>query len=137
MKLRLNANAIITNKDNKVLVVKFKDGPFKDRMCIPGGGVEPGELGAETVIREIKEETGINLYDKPIPFGFCELIKKDIDSQKVVLLFKGFGEGVPVETEESFSFWEDWETLQKEGIPFTREALRIFREGQNYFKIVE
>ena len=70
---------------HRVGVVKRKD--FQDYYTFPGGGLEEGETPEEGVIREIKEEFGINvkvirkLYDTNIErlkqremFFLCEYI---------------------------------------------------------------
>jgi 8-oxo-dGTP diphosphatase len=46
-------------KDNKVLLIKRRNEPYKNRWAIPGGFVEYGEKTEDAVIREIKEETGL------------------------------------------------------------------------------
>ena len=46
-------------KDNKVLLIKRRNEPYKDKWAIPGGFVEYGEKTEDAVIREIKEETGL------------------------------------------------------------------------------
>ena len=61
MKLRLNANGIIFNDKEEILLITLKKGKFKDKLCIPGGGIEPGETSIDTLKREIKEATGIIL----------------------------------------------------------------------------
>lgn len=45
--------------DNKVLVVQTWLGPGK--WALPGGGLHQGEDAADGVLRELREETGINL----------------------------------------------------------------------------
>jgi len=49
----------IIEKNNKILLIKRRDDPFKERLALPGGHVEYGERVEETVLREIEEETGI------------------------------------------------------------------------------
>ncbi|MFO7677709.1 MAG: NUDIX hydrolase [Thermoplasmatota archaeon] len=46
-------------KDNKILLVKRKNNPFKDKWALPGGFVEYGETTEKAVVREIFEETGL------------------------------------------------------------------------------
>ena len=49
-------------KDNKVVVTKYKKGNRKERYYdIPGGKIEEGELPERTAIREMKEETGLDV----------------------------------------------------------------------------
>ena len=50
--------------DGKVLLEKRRNDPGKGRWNIPGGLVELGESTEETVIREVKEETGLDA-EKP------------------------------------------------------------------------
>ncbi|XRO74697.1 NUDIX domain-containing protein [Methanocaldococcus sp. 28A] len=46
-------------KDNKILLIKRKNNPFKGCYALPGGFVECGETVKEAVVREIREETGL------------------------------------------------------------------------------
>jgi 8-oxo-dGTP diphosphatase len=47
--------------NGKVLLEKRKNEPGKGRWSIPGGLVELGESVQQTVIREVKEETGLDV----------------------------------------------------------------------------
>ena len=49
-------------KNNKIVVTKYKEGNQKEGYYdIPGGKIEEGELPEQTAIREMKEETGIDI----------------------------------------------------------------------------
>ena len=48
----------------KILLEKRKNEPGKGKWSIPGGLVELGENTEQTVIREVKEETGLDV-EKP------------------------------------------------------------------------
>jgi mutator protein MutT len=50
--------------DGKILLEKRKNEPGKGKWSIPGGLVELGENVEQTVIREVKEETGLEV-EKP------------------------------------------------------------------------
>lgn len=50
--------------DGKILLVKRSHSPYKGFWSIPGGRVEYGESLFEAVVRELREETGIEA--KPI-----------------------------------------------------------------------
>ncbi|MGQ9720304.1 MAG: NUDIX domain-containing protein [Candidatus Jordarchaeum sp.] len=60
-------------KDDCVVLIKRKNPPFQDHYALPGGFVEIGEYVEEAVIREAKEETGLEvrverfsgIYDDP------------------------------------------------------------------------
>jgi len=47
--------------DGKILLVKRGSEPGKGKWSIPGGLVELGETVKETVVREVKEETGLDV----------------------------------------------------------------------------
>lgn len=49
-------------EDDRVVVTKYKEGNKKEGYYdIPGGKIEEGELPEYAAIREMKEETGINI----------------------------------------------------------------------------
>jgi ADP-ribose pyrophosphatase YjhB (NUDIX family) len=52
------ASAIITDDAGHLLLAKRTDNQL---WTIPGGTMEPGETIAETAVREVKEETGIDV----------------------------------------------------------------------------
>jgi ADP-ribose pyrophosphatase YjhB (NUDIX family) len=55
---------IVVGPDGILLVVRDKE-PAKGRLSLPGGGVDVGETQEQAVVREVREETGID----------CEVIK--------------------------------------------------------------
>lgn len=46
-------------KDRKILLIKRKNKPYKDKWALPGGFIEYGEKVEESVVREVYEETGL------------------------------------------------------------------------------
>lgn len=59
----VGVGAIIIRK-GRILLEKRKNEPGQGKWSIPGGLVELGEKCEETVVREVKEETGLTV-DKP------------------------------------------------------------------------
>jgi 8-oxo-dGTP diphosphatase len=55
------ATAIITNPQNKILLIKRLTPPFIGFWALPGGRSEANEKPEQTVVREVKEETGLNV----------------------------------------------------------------------------
>lgn len=58
MPLQPGAIGIVLSQDRKVLLAKRCDLPI---WVLPGGGIEEGESPQEALIREVKEETGIDV----------------------------------------------------------------------------
>ncbi|HEV2661354.1 MAG TPA: NUDIX domain-containing protein [Ktedonobacteraceae bacterium] len=52
------ASVIVTDDEGKILLHRRSD---NDLWALPGGAMEIGESIAETAIREVKEETGLNV----------------------------------------------------------------------------
>jgi len=57
---------IIIEKDDKVVLIRRKNEPFKGRLAIPGGFVNEGELIEDRAIIEAKEETSLDIELKEI-----------------------------------------------------------------------
>lgn len=52
---------MILIEDGKILLVKRGREPFKDKWAIPGGRIDEGESAEQCAIREMKEETGLDI----------------------------------------------------------------------------
>lgn len=50
-------------KDKQILLIKKVGGPYNGKLDLPGGTIEFGETPEQTLIRELKEEVGINVID--------------------------------------------------------------------------
>jgi ADP-ribose pyrophosphatase YjhB (NUDIX family) len=53
--------AIIKDPGGRLLLIKRGHAPQAGRWSLPGGRVEPGETDQQAVIREIREETGLEI----------------------------------------------------------------------------
>jgi 8-oxo-dGTP diphosphatase len=54
------STAIITFPPDKILLIKRRTIPFRGYWALPGGRVEPGETVEQAIVREVKEETGLD-----------------------------------------------------------------------------
>jgi 8-oxo-dGTP diphosphatase len=55
------ATALVPYPDNKILLIKRNTIPFKGYWALPGGRMDPGETVEQTIVREVKEETGLDV----------------------------------------------------------------------------
>jgi 8-oxo-dGTP diphosphatase len=55
------ATAIIPYPQDKILLIKRDTVPFNGYWALPGGRAEPGETVEQTIVREVKEETGLDV----------------------------------------------------------------------------
>ena len=62
--------------DGALLLIRRGHGPAAGEWSVPGGRVERGELLAEAVVREVREETGLEAVCGPM-LGWVERIDDD------------------------------------------------------------
>jgi len=55
------STAIIPFPDNKILLIKRNTKPFLGYWALPGGRMDPDENIEQTIVREVKEETGLDV----------------------------------------------------------------------------
>jgi len=63
-------------KDGKILLEKRKNDPGKGKWSIPSGLVELGETVEQTALREVKEETGLEV-EKPEHIDVVDNVIRD------------------------------------------------------------
>jgi 8-oxo-dGTP pyrophosphatase MutT (NUDIX family) len=73
---------VIINNKNLLMIHSRVNGDYK----FPGGGVEPEETYKETLIREVKEESGATIKDIMDEFG--KVVEYDIPSEPEFDVFK-------------------------------------------------
>jgi len=56
---RISAHAVFTDADDKVLILKANYA--EKRWGLPGGGLDLGEMVHQVLIRECKEELGVDV----------------------------------------------------------------------------
>lgn len=73
--------------DGDLLMIRRGHGPAAGEWSVPGGRVERGELLAEAVVREVREETGLECVCGPL-IGWVERIEDDSSAHFVILDFE-------------------------------------------------
>jgi 8-oxo-dGTP diphosphatase len=74
------ATAIIPFPTDKILLIKRNTHPFIGYWALPGGRMDPGENIDQTVVREVKEETGLETEILSVIGEYIEKgVKDDID----------------------------------------------------------
>jgi len=69
------ARAVILDADKKVLMVKQQQ-EGRSIWLVPGGGIEAGENAMQAAIREVKEETGLDVDIKALLWHVEEVSEK-------------------------------------------------------------
>lgn len=58
--------AVITDARGRLLLIKRGHEPGAGLWSLPGGRIEPGETDAEALVREMREETGLEVEPGPL-----------------------------------------------------------------------
>lgn len=113
----------VIEKDGKILLAKRNHEPFKDYWCIPGGHIEFGEDPENAVIREVKEEVGLDI--KPRFLGYVNEYYGDLDWHAVALMFYSKAEGEIQQNKEEIKEikWFDKEEILKMDLAFEHKKV--------------
>jgi 8-oxo-dGTP pyrophosphatase MutT (NUDIX family) len=78
-KIRVGCSAAIFNEEGKILLTRRVD---NGQWCLPSGGMDAGESASETAIREVFEETGLQV-------GLTRLVGVYSDPNQLVMYVDG------------------------------------------------
>ena len=74
------STAIIPFPDDQILLIKRNTRPFVGYWALPGGRMDLGENIEQTIVREVKEETGLEVAILRVVGEYIEKgIKDDVD----------------------------------------------------------
>ena len=123
-------NMCLVYDEKKVLVQETTGTKYEGGLVFPGGHVEEGESLRDSVIREIREETGL-VIKNPQPCGFKDWILED-GTRYIVLLYKTDQfEGELKNSREGKVFWLDRNDISSANLIWNmRELLEIFETDQ-------
>ncbi len=123
--------AMIFNEEGKIFLMKSPK--WSGKYILPGGHVELGETVKDAVRREVKEETGMDVYDIEY-IDFQEVIFDDLFVKKKHFIFldhicKTKSKKVKLNDEGSEYVWVTLEeALKLPIIPYLRKTI------ENYLK---
>lgn len=135
MKINRNYSGIIIENPQGKLLFQLRDNkkglPHANKWSLFGGGIEPGESPVQAIVREVKEELGLDI----LPQNLRLLLRKETKREKrYVFYYKlrenpsrfKLGEG------QRFEFLRLKEILLKENVV---PPLRLFMFLYPFFKI--
>lgn len=127
-------NICLIYKGNKILVVdrKKKDWPG---LTFPGGHVEKDEDFQASVIREVKEETGLTIKN-PILCGIEEFKTKTEDRYLMLYYKTNKYSGKIKSSNEGEVFWIDRKDLDKYKLSLDLKRILKVMESDNLSEII-
>ncbi|HDQ13961.1 MAG TPA: NUDIX hydrolase [Sediminispirochaeta sp.] len=76
----------LVESDGKLLLERRNHEPFYDHWCIPGGHIDFGETVEHALIREVREETGLQVINYSF-FNYFTEYYPDLNWHAVALIF--------------------------------------------------
>lgn len=117
-------------KNNKILLIKRKNEPFKGKWALPGGFVEYGERVEEAVLREFEEEVGIKAKIKRL-LGVYSDPNRDPRGHVISVVFLLEGEGIPKAGDDAkdakFFDLDDLPPLAFDHDKIIRDAIKLLK----------
>ena len=127
-------NICLIYKNNQILVIdrKKKDWPG---LTFPGGHVEKNENFNDSVIREVKEETGLKIKN-PILCGIEEFKTKNEDRYLMLYYKTNQFSGKLKSSNEGEAFWIDREDLNKYKLSLDLKRILKVMESDSLSEII-
>ncbi len=113
----VGVNVFVFNKDGRILLGRRKGGSGDGEWCMPGGKLEFGESIYKGAVREVLEETGIQL-GKIALVNITNDPRPDKDEHFVQFNFAGDTESDPKLIEPDKFFEWTWFDLDRLPLPF-------------------
>jgi len=124
--------AVILNSEAEVLICKSNK--WNQKYVIPGGHIEAGESMEEALIREVKEETGLDVFEIEL-LGINESIYSESFQNKKHFIFVDFicrsNSNDVILNEEAQSYeWINLTEVENYNLEkFTAKLLKELRKG--------
>jgi len=124
--------AVILNSEAKVLICKSNK--WNHKYVIPGGHIEAGESMEEALVREVKEETGLDVFEIEL-LGINESIYSKSFQNKKHFIFVDFicrsnSNDVTLNEEAQSYEWINLTEIENYNLEkFTAKLLKELRKG--------
>jgi len=82
----LTADVIVEYEDGSIILARRGSAPYKGMWALPGGKMDEGETIEQTAIREIKEETGLDIQLKKV-LGVHSQLGRDPRGRYISVVF--------------------------------------------------
>ena len=126
---------IFLEKDGKFLIARRKNTGYEDgNYSVPAGHVEEGELPTETMVREAREEIGIDIAPSDIVVAHVVYrTKQNETGDRIDIFFHArtwSGEVKNMEPEKCDDLkWVELDNLPVNMIAYVRDAFMCVRKG--------
>ena len=136
MQKGLIIHTLIVNDKGEVLITKraSTNDVLPEYWDIPGGTLEDGEDPTVGAIREVKEETGLNIFESHLFFQRSDVdLKKNKQFVTLVFLAKNTGTEVILNPDEHSEYkWINVKDISKyKTVDYLAECLKPFALGKH------
>lgn len=100
----LTTDVVITDEQDRVLLIRRGHEPFREVWSLPGGKVDAGETVEQAAVREVKEEVGVDVELTSLVGVYSEP-GRDPRGSYISIVWRGsILRGSPTATEEAREF---------------------------------
>lgn len=127
----IGVGAVVLNDEGAVLLVKRAHEPRKGEWSLPGGRVELGESLVEATVREVREETGLDIEVGPLVEVFDRIHRRDgrVQYHFVIADYLATPRGgyLAASDDAEAVAWVTPDDLERYGV--NEHAIRVIRSG--------
>jgi ADP-ribose pyrophosphatase YjhB (NUDIX family) len=121
-KILVSVAAIIEGEGNKILLIWEGDTPYHQQWVVPGGYVKPKETVQEAVVREVREETGLEVIPTRLIGIYDDFIADEEDQplHHIIISYIAkiiFGEIIVTQESMEYAWINVVEVLKSDRVP--------------------